>query len=312
MELLVVIAIIGVLIALLLPAVQAAREAARVSQCKNNLSQIGKGLLNFESAQNHFPGGWDTRGLGWSGQILPYVEEQSLYDMLAETTSTKIIPGVGQVKTTAFVWTTGPNAQVLATPIAMYRCPSSSQAARTFNGIPNRQPTEYGACVSSNVTCDNTAGGCQVPGTLSIDQALEDHNGMFFQDSDVRFAEILDGSSKTIAVGERHTDLDTTLDNNSMDFWPVGSSDIGKTPGANEWTEFVASTQVPLNYWADATANGRHVELAFGSWHAAPVAQFLHADGSVHLLSDDIDPEIYAAMGSRNGQIERERMYLRE
>ena len=89
-ELLVVIAIIGVLVALLLPAVQAAREAARRMQCTNNLKQMGLALQNYHSARGHFPPGALIEGAcckepsktGWSLEILPYMENQNLYDLL--------------------------------------------------------------------------------------------------------------------------------------------------------------------------------------------------------------------------------------
>ncbi|TWT86195.1 Fimbrial protein precursor [Pseudobythopirellula maris] len=309
-ELLVVIAIIGILVALLLPAVQAARESARLSQCKNNLAQMGKGLMNYESTYGHFPAGWDDRGLAWSGALLPFIEEQSLYDLLGESKTSSFVPGLGMVTKVGFSWTNGDNAKVCATNIAVYRCPNSQQQPRDNQGIEGRSPTEYGACVSSLVTCDNTAAGCVVTGTVGISQQLTDHNGMFFQESNVKFAEIIDGSSKTIAVGERHTDFDTVLDGNSMDFWHTGSPQISNSN--NEWSELVASTQAPLNYWADATANGRHVEIAFGSWHAFRGAQFVYADGSVHLVSDNIEEDVYVALGSRNGENLRETMRLRQ
>src|SRR6478752_9668219 len=87
-ELLVVIAIIGILVALLLPAIQAAREAARRAQCQNHLKNIGLALQNYHSATNHFPKGFVSTGAGaieawaWSTYLLPYIEEQAIYDQL--------------------------------------------------------------------------------------------------------------------------------------------------------------------------------------------------------------------------------------
>src|SRR5678810_851038 len=79
-ELLVVIAIIGVLVALLLPAVQSAREAARRTQCANNLKQMGIGLHNYHDTFQRFPFGWSDRGAGWTSMLLPYIEQIPLWD----------------------------------------------------------------------------------------------------------------------------------------------------------------------------------------------------------------------------------------
>jgi prepilin-type N-terminal cleavage/methylation domain-containing protein/prepilin-type processing-associated H-X9-DG protein len=130
-ELLVVIAIVGVLVALLLPAIQAARESARRSQCQNNLRQIGIGITNFLDSKKHFPPGeWKpsgappTGGMGWSAWFLPFIEEQALYDQLNFKTDLRRMPN----------WQpdmTGPVNQV----ISIYLCPSMSTHQKYRDGM---------------------------------------------------------------------------------------------------------------------------------------------------------------------------------
>jgi prepilin-type N-terminal cleavage/methylation domain-containing protein len=143
-ELLVVIAIIGILVALLLPAVQQAREAARRSQCQNHLKQIGVGFLNFESTNKFLPGagfspwfvGDPQMGAGrkqpggWMYQILPYIEEQALYDM----------PNDGQKKLVTQQQKTAAVA-MQATPVTIFNCPSRRPAkAYVWALTPNWKP----------------------------------------------------------------------------------------------------------------------------------------------------------------------------
>src|SRR3954469_6101790 len=130
-ELLVVIAIIGILVALLLPAVQAAREAARRSQCQNHLKQIGVGFLNHESARKIFPGaGWSPWWVGdplwgtgkkqpggWMYQILPYIEEQALFDLPGDGQKAVITP---QQRAAAVT--------MQQTPVSVFNCPSRRPA----------------------------------------------------------------------------------------------------------------------------------------------------------------------------------------
>src|SRR4051794_8378399 len=130
-ELLVVIAIIGILVALLLPAVQAAREAARRSECLNHLKQIGVGFLNHESSRKILPGaGWSPWFVGdplwgtgrkqpggWMYQILPYVEEQALFDLASDDQKTII---TNQQKAAAVT--------MQQTAVSIYNCPSRRPA----------------------------------------------------------------------------------------------------------------------------------------------------------------------------------------
>ena len=111
-ELLVVIAIIGILVALLLPAVQAAREAARAMSCKNNLKQLGLAMHNYHDTNGKFSFGWSDRGQGWSAAILPQIEQQAIFDSL-DWAEGENWEDVGT-----------PNQRACETVISVFRCPS--------------------------------------------------------------------------------------------------------------------------------------------------------------------------------------------
>jgi prepilin-type N-terminal cleavage/methylation domain-containing protein/prepilin-type processing-associated H-X9-DG protein len=286
-ELLVVIAIIGVLVALLLPAVQAARESARLAQCKNNLKQHGIALQSHHSARQYLPSGWDNEGLGWSGRILPYMEYEKEFEQIRKIG--------GNID-----WSDGLSTEkLLGVVMGVFRCPTMLQEDYLQDGsgstlVAARVPASYGACASSEVTSDSTASA--VPGTPSFQDSSYWHDGIFYGNSETRFRRITDGLSKTIMIGERHTDVDLEIHGNTMDYWSIGSPQID---GGNEWSEFVGGTGVAFNSWRDSAYSGWQVEIAFGSWHQG-LAQFVYADGSVHALTDGIDQKVYAALGSRN------------
>jgi prepilin-type N-terminal cleavage/methylation domain-containing protein/prepilin-type processing-associated H-X9-DG protein len=178
-ELLVVIAIIGVLIALLLPAVQAAREAARRSQCCNNLMQVGIAIQNYEAAHEVFPPGCvnatspiqNTASgyhMGWVVQILPYIEQKTVFN------HTNFLYGAYSDE----------NLTVRAVTLGVVLCPSDPNGAST--GPDESAPSSYAGChhdVEAPIAVDN--------------------NGMFFLNSKVRYDDIPDGSSNTIFVGEK-------------------------------------------------------------------------------------------------------------
>lgn len=174
-ELLVVVAIIGVLVSLLLPAVQAARESARRATCQSNLHQIGIALLAYEEAHHELPVGcterrpWkgvDERQLAWSAYLLPHLEQGSLYDSLD----------------LALAFDHPVNAEAAASILPVYLCPSSPLGARLVEG---RGPAHYGGMYGERITSPNSP----PKGTMLIDRA-------------VGLREIADGTSRTIVVAE--------------------------------------------------------------------------------------------------------------
>lgn len=169
------IAIIGALVALLLPAVQAAREAARRTQCKNNLRQIGLALLAHHDAHGALPmgclewrpyGGTTERQLAWSVDLLPYLEQQSLYDALDLSQG----------------FDAPVNADAAQQRVATYLCPSSRHDVQATS---NRGRSDYGGMYGERITSPNNP----PKGTMLIDEV-------------VRLRQVTDGASQTIAVVE--------------------------------------------------------------------------------------------------------------
>lgn len=192
-ELLVVIAIIGILIALLLPAVQAAREAARRSQCTNNLKQIGVALHNYHDSFKVLPTGHlekyvgtalSSTSWGWTGLILPFMEQQATFD----TANVGVPSFYGAFSVPAAV-------TAMQQPIATLKCPSDLQS--TTNSYRQR--------VIGSVTM--LVATANYVGNNSSDTYIFDDNattaGLFIRNKAMRMADILDGTSNTVAVGER-------------------------------------------------------------------------------------------------------------
>lgn len=198
-ELLVVIAIIGILIALLLPAVQAAREAARRSQCTNNLKQLALACHNYADTNKVFPPRQTGTGIYWGGNgnisniqrmsgwvsLLPFYEQQALYDQISSPLT------VGA--TTYPAWGTSPASNTPAYPpwqvqITALLCPSDGPIASKGSGDQGRN--NYRFCVGDNFN-------------RSWARDLADNRGIFGKDSRVSFGSITDGTSNTIMLSER-------------------------------------------------------------------------------------------------------------
>ena len=286
-ELLVVIAIIGVLVALLLPAVQAAREAARRLQCSNNLHQHGIALHNYHDAHRRFPAGIvDPSFLLWSGSLLPFLEQRNLFDGLDFSRRWEEA-GTG-------------NARACTTYLSVFRCPSSDAPQHVgVQGIADRVPSGYLAVASGTSTRESGA----APDHLG----LRRQDGLIYINSWTRIAHVTDGTSHTLAVGEalfrpdiQGPDLSRVVQ--IVDHWYIGSdafiSYLGQ-PGFIEVSEALGSSGVGLN-------NLKHdvfideKELAFTSLHHGGCL-FVFADAHVQFLPDGIDRSVFAALGTRAG-----------
>ena len=189
-ELLVVIAIIGILIALLLPAVQAAREAARRSQCTNNLKQIGLALHTYADVNKGLPplsvrftwyvNSWQTQHLSWRTRLLPYLEQQAIYNQ---------VDWINRQ-----VWNVEPGLTIRNIDLAVFRCPSD-RSGRPPGTSTSWAPTNYVA----NQGADDCSDLC-TSSQFSSNTALT--RGLFRENWSPTFSDILDGTSNTQAVSE--------------------------------------------------------------------------------------------------------------
>lgn len=295
-ELLVVIAIIGILIAMLLPAVQSVREAARRIQCANNLKQMGLAMLNYESAHRHFPAGYvesnaPVRAYYWSSYTLPFLEQGPLYNSL-EFDQPFNIAGTA-------------NYIAAATFIPVYQCPSSGVARNAANGqgIDGRSPSTYLACASGLLGFES---GTQ-PYVGNGSSAISD--GIFFENSQTKHSSISDGLSNTVLLGEALHDFEQGGFDRSggfeiVDHWSIGSDfHGGQTPRdqSSDISEAIGTTACQLNAIFDPVAPIDHQELGYSSRHLG-IVQFCFADGHVSGIDDSVELEVLSAIGSRNGR----------
>ena len=277
-ELLVVIAIIGVLIALLLPAVQAAREAARRSQCVNNLMQIGIALQNYESAHEVLPPGvveldkpvkGRPRGyqFGWIPQILPYLEARNLYNTLNFQTSVYHAA----------------NATARSIHLNVLMCPSEPYASfNTWGTAPVIESDDSEVGTGTPAPFSAPPAGSSYAGCYNDAEApiAATNNGVFFLNSAIAYDDVKDGPSRTIFVGEVRADRAPTRG------WATGTSAT------------LRNTGTPPNGPVKAAPGGPPPVGGFGSHHTGG-ANFAFGDGSVRLLKAFINPRVYRQLGNR-------------
>lgn len=291
-ELLVSMSIISLMLALLLPAVGAAREAARRTQCSVNLQQIGLALHMYHGSHRQFPAGISTSydfstrtgdvsmdAMFWSGAILPFLEQGALFEKLTPHGS----------------WSSGFNAQALRKTLSIFRCPSSAAPNFFTHGIQRRVPATYLGCSSGTETRE-TAPECRMFWNVQ--------NGAFFVNSKTKFAHMFDGSSSTIIVGESLPDYVQVQADGSgvrqlVDHWAIGTP----TFAFNEVSEALGTTAVPMgnSLRRDPSIYPDDQELSFSSQHRGG-AQFVFSDGHVTMLSNSIDQEVYSALGTKDEQ----------
>lgn len=304
-ELLVVIAIIGVLVALLLPAVQAAREAARRSQCMNNLRQVGLAALNFEQVHQALPAGSTTlrSSIGgpylstWSVDILPFMEQQNVYDLWD--------PEQG--------FSRPQNQQLRETFMDVYQCPSDTELnllAEPESGPGNNRewaPGSYRAMsghspgINGDHYWDNPEAASE---SYETDMPLKLRGAMYAVATKpsagagrrigkrkfvpTKMAQITDGTSNTFLVGEYHT----STYQGRRSFWAYAYTSY------NQSSAFYESRTLLADYikCVDIGGGGAHTcKRAWGSLHAGGAIQFVFCDGSVHSISPDVDMEVFVS-----------------
>jgi prepilin-type N-terminal cleavage/methylation domain-containing protein/prepilin-type processing-associated H-X9-DG protein len=310
-ELLVVIAIIGILVALLLPAIQAAREAARRMSCSNNLKQIGVGEANYELSHKELPparpgpdattskevlfvgrpagpragGGKGYERSGASGFVLmlPFMEDQALYDQFDIDHG----DGIWLSSVSSVSWHTAAKDKAIATRPGFVVCPSSLTMPKTE--IPDYQDKADVPATGTYAFC----GGHRGINKFGVDACLVKHHntGIHLYWTRVKLKKITDGTSKTISVGEiidGHTQASSNMWTYALRFadcYRVTEVALNTPPGV----EAATAGDNPGNF------NG-----AFASNHPGG-AQFLFGDGHVEFISDSIDLDTYQNLSTIAG-----------
>jgi prepilin-type N-terminal cleavage/methylation domain-containing protein len=311
-ELLVVIAIIGILIALLLPAVQAAREAARRSQCSNHLKQIGLAMHNYHDTFKQLPMGFtNDHGLAqdytgasyvhhgvnryfgswsWSAYVAPFMELTSQHDTMNVTSmwaaEAMQLPGV---------------VEVLQTPVATLRCPSDTGKDLNNTGSEYR-PADLGGTQYDVATC-NYVGVCDGNGT-NIDNRQNYCDGVLYVDSDTAFKDVQDGTSNVLLVGERARETQharcSRLQSTGagLAFVIASSNQLSHCNRGN--CAAVGSVNLGIN-WDSTVADCSNLWNAKSSFHSLHPggAQFTLVDGSVQFISETIDLTTIRNLGHR-------------
>lgn len=296
-ELLVVIAIIGILIALLLPAVQQARESARRTTCNNNLKQVGIATHNYHDTFNKFPVGamanlgQNTPGTGsreatWLIWILPYLEQNNLYD--------KLSPLMAVEASLTWMQTNGGGVLDCGIPIETLMCPSDPNSPKTTEHHGPTADYNDGFCGNYSMCC----------GSDKVTDATDDQlNGMFMHLVSTRFADCTDGTAYTVMGGEHIAVKDPAGERDWRGRYYrgkhigvlVSTRESPNTTVRDELVRCVDDRFAPCttNIW---DPNAMYVR----SFHPAG-AQVVMGDASVHFIPETVDRVVFQKLGTRGG-----------
>jgi prepilin-type N-terminal cleavage/methylation domain-containing protein/prepilin-type processing-associated H-X9-DG protein len=349
-ELLVVIAVIGILVALVLPAVQKVREAAKRTQCVNNLKQMGLALHSYHDINGQLPPGMvnpavgsnnglpavsnsfypgDATFLGYNHTafvfLLPFIEQDNLYKQYDFTTQScnARTSKIGMAK--PIITAASANAIVVGTRVRTYECPSDTSPPPILTASGADMTTAQSGAGNSLYDCETArASNYYLASYSNYDYAYYDNlvalgtapHGIFGVNSRTRFADITDGLSNTIAIGETkqiHTSTgSTTSVTRGVAMWgggaicsvfglvsPIVAPPISIIPAGYTLTQTYAPN-FPAGH-AGGVGGAPYVQnmCGFGSWHPS-TTNFLFGDGSVIAISDNIDAVTWSALNSMN------------
>ena len=285
MELLVAIAIIGILVGLLLPAVQSARAAARRMSCSNNSKQLALAIHNYHAAFKVFPPGSyhpapGTFSWGMVSQVLPFLEEGAKFDSIDFSAR-----HCGEfLKDRQAIGATDP----ASTPISSLICPSDIRDGEQLLSGPNGplpNSGDVGLLYPANYLGMAGSNDPDITGAFSGCGGISDGNGIFYSRSRTKFRDILDGVSQTILFGERNIPNDLGWG------WPIC--------GGHECEHYLTSTQGIYMGNYDPPEYLIHVQH-YWSWHWGG-CHITMADGSVHFVSYSVDYQTYVDLSTRAG-----------